>query len=64
MSTPDDRAHPVGRCWTMAELQDELRRFEADLRAAGLKENSVATYVGRSQYFLSWLVGEYTPGVR
>jgi hypothetical protein len=48
----------------MAELQDELRRFEADLRAAGLKENSVATYVGRSQYFLSWLVGEYTPGVR
>jgi hypothetical protein len=48
----------------MSELQAELRRFEADLRDAGLKENSVLTYVGRAQYFLSWLVGEYTPGVR
>jgi hypothetical protein len=64
MSTPDDHAHPGERHWTLAELQAELRRFEADLRAAGLKENSVATYVGRTQYFLSWLIGEYTPGVR
>jgi hypothetical protein len=64
MSTPDDHALARERHWTLAELQAELRRFEADLRAAGLKENSVATYVGRTQYFLSWLVGEYTPGVR
>jgi hypothetical protein len=64
MSTPDDHAPPGEPSWTLAELQAELRRFEADLRAAGLKENSVATYVGRTQYFLSWLVGEYRPGVR
>lgn len=30
------------------ELRDQLARFERELRAAGLKENSVSTYVDRT----------------
>jgi hypothetical protein len=48
--------------WTIADLRVELARFEAELRASGMKENSVKTYVGRSQYFVRWLAGEYVPG--
>jgi hypothetical protein len=48
--------------YTIADLRRELARFEAELRAAGLAENSVRTYVGRSEYFVRWLAGEYVPG--
>jgi hypothetical protein len=50
--------------WTVADLRRELARFEAELRAAGLSENSVQTYVGRSAYFVRWLAGDYVPGHR
>jgi len=50
--------------WTIPELRRELARFDAELRAAGLAENSVQTYVGRSEYFIRWLAGEYVPGQR
>ena len=45
--------------WTIAELEDELMRFENAARAAGLAENSVQTYVGRSRYFVRWLAGDF-----
>lgn len=45
--------------WTIAELEDALERFEQAARAAGLKEDSVRTYVGRSRIFLRWLAGDY-----
>ena len=44
-----------------SELRRELDRFEAELRAAGLRENTVHTYVQRSETFLRWLVGDYRP---
>ena len=47
--------------YTLDELRQELLRFEAQLRSAGLRENSVQTYVGRSSTFLSWLAGDYVP---
>lgn len=47
--------------WTLDELRDELARFEQDLRAAGLKENSVHTYVDRTDRFLRWLADDYQP---
>lgn len=47
--------------WTGLDLASELRAFEAALRAAGLRENTVQTYVGRSETFVRWLTGEYTP---
>jgi hypothetical protein len=43
------------------ELRDELARFEQELRAAGLKENSVLTYVDRTGRFIKWLDGDYRP---
>lgn len=47
--------------YTVDELHEELRRFERELRAAGLKENSVTTYVDRTSRFLKWLNGDYQP---
>jgi len=43
------------------ELRSELARFEQELRAAGLKENSVITYVDRTGRFIKWLDGDYRP---
>ena len=64
-STPatgvDSYDRGVTRQWTHEELVAELGRFEQELRAAGLAEDSVKTYVGRSEIFLRWLVGQYTP---
>lgn len=48
--------------WTTSELHDQLDRFEAELRSAGLAENTVRTYVDRSRYFVRWLDGDYSPG--
>jgi len=51
----------MAQTWTIEELRDELRRWERELRAAGKTEATVATYVGRSEIFLRWLVGDYSP---
>jgi len=42
-------------------LQEELAAFERQLQQAGLKPNSVQTYTDRTNRFLRWLVGDYTP---
>lgn len=47
---------------TTDQLRVELMRFEEELRTAGLKENSIRTYVDRTAYFLRWLDGDYEPG--
>lgn len=47
--------------WSLEDLRAELRRFEAELRAAGLRDSSVHTYVDRTERFLRWLQGDYTP---
>jgi hypothetical protein len=47
--------------YSVDELRDELRRFERELRAAGLKETSVTTYIDRTGRFLKWLDGDYQP---
>ena len=49
------------KSWTLTELRTKLGQFEAELRAAGLSENSIRTYVDRSEVFLRWLVGNYVP---
>ncbi len=41
--------------WTVEDLKVELRRFEREARAAGLRDNSVRTYVGRAEFFVRWL---------
>ncbi len=47
--------------WTSSELKTQLHAFEDELRKAGLEENSVQTYVGRSEAFIRWLEGDYVP---
>jgi hypothetical protein len=47
------------QAWTIAELADELERFERAARSAGLAEASVRTYVDRSRTFVRWLAGDY-----
>lgn len=47
--------------WTTLELKRELLRFEAELRAADLRESSIRTYVDRSETFVRWLDGDYKP---
>lgn len=53
--------HAVGQTWTLEDLHQELRRWERELVTTGKSENTVATYVGRTEIFLRWLAGEYTP---
>jgi hypothetical protein len=51
----------MAESWTIDDLRVELGRFERELRAAGLKDSSVQTYVDRSARFVTWLAGNYTP---
>ena len=52
---------PRRTTWTIDELREDLRRFEDELVEANLKPASVETYVGRSEFFVRWLAGEYEP---
>lgn len=47
--------------WTGDELVSKLQVFEEELRAAGLKDSAVKSYVGNSKTFVRWLRGKYTP---
>lgn len=47
--------------FTARDLHDLLSEFEAELRAAGLEETTIRTYVDRSTYFVRWLEGDYHP---
>jgi hypothetical protein len=44
------------------ELGGELDRFRTALRAAGLREATVHSYMMASSLFVRWLAGEYVPG--
>lgn len=56
-----DNRHQSVQCWTVDDLRQELLRFERELRAANLRDNTVDTYVNRSGVFVRWLAGEYSP---
>jgi len=47
--------------WTSEDLIERLAEFEQELRDAGMAPNTIATYVGRSETFVRWLQGEYSP---
>ena len=47
--------------WTLGKLRLELDRFEGELRAKGLEESTIRTYVDRSAIFVRWLAGDYHP---
>ena len=47
--------------YTVTELERKLNEFQEVLIEAGLAENTIHTYVDRSQRFLAWLAGRYVP---
>lgn len=47
--------------WTTVELRSDLDSFEKDLRDAGLKEQTIQTYIARSKTFVDWLERKYVP---
>jgi hypothetical protein len=47
--------------WTYSELRSQLAAFERELRAAGLAENSIHTYLKGADAFLRWMTGDFTP---
>ena len=49
-----------GTQWTSHELRAALEEFKRELEAAGLRANSIETYVGRTTVLLRWLDGDYT----
>lgn len=54
-------SQPRRTSWTIEELEADLKTFGEELTSAGLKENSVNTYVGRAATFIRWLDGRYEP---
>lgn len=56
-----DRRPPRRPHWTITDLRTDLAVFEDELGEAGLKEQSIQTYVGRSKTFVDWLEGRYQP---
>lgn len=59
VTPPQVHDRPMNTTWSIGDLMDELERFEREAREAGLKENSVRTYVDRSRYFVRWLAGDF-----
>ena len=63
--SPGSRAADKGhhwrmtKSWTITELHEALEQFERAARSAGLAENSIDTYVGRSRIFVRWLDDEF-----
>jgi hypothetical protein len=61
LTPEEDEITTDGQRYRVADLRAQLRRFEHQLRTAGLKETSISTYVDRTSRFLRWLDGDYQP---
>lgn len=47
--------------WTLKELYEQLRIWEAQLNTEGYPGTTIGTYIGRTEFFLRWLAGEWRP---
>ena len=52
------------RSWRLSELRSELERYEVELRAAGKGQLTIDTYIGQSERFVRFLIGDYRPDSR
>jgi hypothetical protein len=52
------------RSWSLTQFRSELERYEAELRAADTGQQTIDTYVGQSERFVRFLIGDYRPDVR
>ena len=46
---------------TLAQLEARLPEFETAIRAQGLREKTIASYVGYTRFFLRWVAADGTP---
>ena len=46
---------------TVAQLEARLPEFESAIRTQGLREKTIASYVGYTRFFLRWLAADGTP---
>jgi hypothetical protein len=52
------------RSWSLAQLRSEIERYDAELRAAGKEHRTIDTYVGQSERFVRFRIGDYRPDAR
>lgn len=53
---------PVSGPLSPGDLRAQLERFKEELRAGGLRESTIHSYLCGSRLFVRWLAGEYVPG--
>lgn len=51
----------MARNWSTDQLLEEVKSYKQQLEAAGMKPNTVHTYVDRAERFIKWLAGDYQP---
>jgi hypothetical protein len=56
-----DHSPAHGEALTVAQLEARLPAFERAIRAQGLREKTIASYVGYTRFFLRWLAADGTP---
>jgi hypothetical protein len=49
--------------WTASQLAEEVKNYEAALRDADFKEDTIESYISRASIFVRWLEGDYDPKV-
>ena len=59
---PSGVAAPRVQRVSAAELHGALDHFKAELRAGGLRESTIHSYLTGSRLFVRWLAGDYVPG--
>ena len=48
----------------MNEVEAALKRYEQDVKVAGLAPSTEATYLLHAQNFVRWLKGDFVPGAK
>jgi hypothetical protein len=46
----------------LREVQQALERYEAEVEATNLTEDSKQTYLGHTRHFVRWLNDDFIPG--
>jgi len=46
----------------LAEIKAAFERFEAEVKASKLQQNSQVTYSAHAKQFVRWLEGDFSPG--
>ena len=48
----------------LAEIEAALRDYTREVIEAGLSDMATNLYIDKADYFVRWLMGDFTPGMR